>query len=35
MDEDIDDQCRLTTTSSLPGGQEKDKKNVLQWVISG
>lgn len=33
MDEDIDGQCHLTTTSSLPGGQEKDKRNALQWVI--
>lgn len=32
MDEDVDGQCHLTTTS-LPGDQEKDKRNVLQWVI--
>lgn len=32
MDEDIDGQCHLTTTS-LSGGQEKDKRNVLQRVI--
>lgn len=33
MDEDIGGQCHLTTTFSLPGGQEKDKRKFLQQVI--
>lgn len=31
MDKDLDGHCQSVTTS-LPGGEEKDKKNVLSWV---